>query len=141
MIEMPKLKLNSTITVQKKVEESDTGLNYGSGGITELLATPSLIALMIEGSVKLIDDKLPEDFVSVGAKVMMNHEKATLLGETISVRVELAEQEGNKVVIKMVAFDEVGEIGRGEHTRYILNKQGLIEKATKRASKLESINY
>ncbi len=46
---------------------------------------------MIEASVKLIDSKLIEGFISVGKKVSVTHEKPTAIGETVSINVEIKE--------------------------------------------------
>jgi fluoroacetyl-CoA thioesterase len=56
-------------TIQKRVTEEDASLNYGNGQLDTVLATPSLVALVIEGAVEAIDEKLPEGIISVGAKM------------------------------------------------------------------------
>lgn len=141
MIEVPKVKVGSNITIQRVVREEDTALNYGSGKLEKLFATPSLVALMIEASVKLIDDKLPEGFITVGKIAKVVHEKATILGETVSVKVEVREFDGNNIILEMIAYDEIGTIGRGTHQRIVVNKKSLLEKATERAAKLQNMDF
>lgn len=141
MLNVPKVEVGSNITVQRTVQKEDTALNYGSGKLEKLFATPSLVALMIEASVKLLDDKLPEGFITVGKKTEVVHEKTTVLGETISVNVEVEKFDGNRINLKMTAYDEVGIIGRGFHERIIVNKKSLLEKAQKRAEKLENRDF
>ena len=129
-------KVGETFTIQKKVTEDDTALNYGSGMLENLFATPSLVALMIEASSKLMDGQLPEGYITVGRKAMVEHNKPTVLGETVSVKVTIGEIIGSIVMIEMVAYDEVGEIGKGHHERVIVNKQSLLDRANKREEKL-----
>ncbi|SHJ77123.1 thioesterase family protein [Paramaledivibacter caminithermalis] len=141
MIDVPKVKVGSSITIQRVVRQEDTALNYGSGKLEKLFATPSLVALMIEASVKLIDDKLPEGFITVGKVAEVVHEKATVLGETVSVNVKVKEFDGNNIILEMIAYDEIGTIGRGSHKRIIVNKKALLEKANTRAAKLKNIDF
>lgn len=141
MMEVPKIKVGSSITIQRVVKEEDTALNYGSGKLEKLFATPSLVALMIQASVKLIDDKLPEGFITVGKVAKVVHEKATILGETVSVRVEVKEFDGNNIMLEMIAYDEIGTIGRGTHQRIVVNKKSLLKKATERAVKLQNMDF
>ncbi|QEK11748.1 hypothetical protein FQB35_04855 [Crassaminicella thermophila] len=141
MLNTPKIQVNSSLTIQRKVTEEDTALNYGSGKLEKLFATPKLVALMIEVSVKLIDDKLPEGFITVGKMAEVVHEKPTILGQTVSIKVEVKRFDGNKILLDMVAFDEVGIIGRGTHERIIVNKKALLERANKRAEKLANKDF
>jgi predicted thioesterase len=43
--------------VQKKITEADAAHNYGTKRLNNLLATPALVAMVIEASVGLIDPK------------------------------------------------------------------------------------
>jgi predicted thioesterase len=135
---MPNIKMGESITIQKKVTESDTAINYGSGKLDNLFATPSLVALMIEASTDLLDPKLEEGFITVGKMVEVNHEKPTILGQTISLKVTIAEYKENKIRIDMEAFDEIGQIGSGHHERIVVNKDKLLERASLRELPLES---
>ncbi len=141
MLELPKIQKGVSVIIQKEIKEEDTALNYGSGRLENLLATPSLVALMIEGAVKLIDDKLPEDIITVGKMVLIEHEKPTGLGATVSVKVEVKEFDGIKLVFEMTAYDEIGMIGRGSHERWIVNKNSLLERAMERAEKLKNKDF
>lgn len=126
-----------TLTLQKKVEHEDTSLNYGSGKIENLLATPRLVAFMIEASSRLIDPLLPEGVVSVGHHVEVEHFKPTMLGSTVSVEVKLVRIECGKYILSMRAYDEFGQIGTGLHTRSIIPLRKLEEIAEKREHEFE----
>lgn len=131
----------TTFTVQKRVTEEDASLNYGSGQLDTVLATPSLVALVIEGAVEAIDSKLPEGIISVGAKMEFEHTNATVIGATVSIEGEIAEFDGRKAVIKFTAYDEVGEIGSGVHERLIVSKDGMMIKAHERSEAIKNKNY
>lgn len=141
MVNTSVFRKGDTLTIQKKITEKDTALKYGSGKLEKLFATPSLVAMMIECSSQLLDDKLPEGFITVGKVAYVNHEKPTYLGEIVSVKVIVEAFDGVKVILRMNAFDEVGPIGSGFHHRYVVNKQALLKKAHERETKLDSHNY
>ena len=128
-------------SIQKKVLEEDASLNYGSGQLDTVLATPSLIALMIEGAVEAIDEKLPEGIISVRTKMSVEHKNATVIGATVTIEGQVVDFDGRKVLIEYVAFDEVGEIGTGTHERIIVNKDAMMVKAHERAEAIKSKNY
>ncbi|MCK8060712.1 MULTISPECIES: thioesterase family protein [unclassified Fusibacter] len=141
MINIPTIPIGESLTIQKKITEEDTALNYGSGQLENLLATPSLVALMIEASAKLLDAHLPEGYITVGQMAQVIHEKPTVLGETVSVKVEITAFDGNKVQLAMHAFDEVGQIGLGNHVRAVVNKSALLSKANERETLLENRDF
>jgi len=130
-------KKGDTLTIQKKITKDDTSMKYGTGKLEELFASPSLVAMMIEASAKLLDDKLPEGYITVGKVVHVNHAKPTYLGEVVSVKVNIEECDATKIKLVMKAFDEVGEIGSGYHHRYVVNKEALLKRAKEREAKLE----
>lgn len=121
------------IVIQRAVRMEHTAANYGSGQLGDLLATPGLVGFMIEAAVELIDPKLPKGFRSVGIMAQVEHTKPTLLGATVSVEMEVREFDGEKVLLAMKAFDEIGEIGNGLHRRAIVNREALHLKAERRA--------
>lgn len=140
-MEKPNIRIGEKNTTQKLVESHDTASNYGTGDLETLFATPSLIAMMLDASVHLIDKKLPEGFISIGKMAMATHEKTTILGETVTVEVKVVKFDGTKITFDMTAYDEVGTIGHGKHERIIVNKKKLLERAVKRAQKLKNLDF
>ncbi len=124
--------IGMTLTLQKKVTIDDTALNYGSGKILDLFATPKLVAFMVEASSQLIDSKLADGFVSVGNSLEVDHFKPTLIGSTVTIEVKVIGYEKERYIIHMVAFDEFGQIAEGKHTRSIVNYLSLMQKAKSR---------
>ncbi len=119
-------------TFQKKITIDDTALNYGSGKIQDLFATPRLVAFMIEASAQLIDTYLPDGYVSVSNSIEVDHYKSTLVGSTVTVEVVIAGFENGKYQIIMTAYDEFGQIGSGKHSRSVVNYRSLMLKAEQR---------
>lgn len=123
--------------IQKMVTQEDTALNYGSGQIENLLATPRIIALAIEASSRMIDPLLLEGLVSVGRKIELDHFKGTCMGATITVEVEVISVVDDKIELSIRAYDEHGMVATGSHSRIIVNYNKLLEKATLRDLSLE----
>ena len=123
--------------VQRKITEIDTAKNYGGGALGNLLATPAYVDLMIAAAAETVDGKLPDEFITVGRSMSFTHEASTTLGMTVSVKATLANVDGNKLFFDIVAFDEIGEIGRGTHERIIVNAKQLILKTNKRVQMIE----
>lgn len=135
MISIPVFKSGEFLTVQKVVEKSDTGANIGTGKLDQLLASPTLLQLMIEASTRLIDERLPEDMVSVGSTYTIHHEQPTLIGETVTCKVTIAEQQDTRIKLLMETYDESGLVATGACERVIANQDVMVEKAKIRIEK------
>jgi predicted thioesterase len=76
---------------------------------------------------------------SVGVEVAVKHLAPTLPGMTVEITARVAAVEGRKVTFDVVAKDELDEVGRGTHTRFVVDVaktiQRLKAKAAKRATK------
>ncbi len=128
----PRLNVGMSKVIQKKITEDDTAINFGSGAIKDLLATPVLAALMIEAAVNLVDPLLPENYITVGKILNIDHLHATTQGMIVTINATIKEIHGTKVVFNIAAFDELGEIGIGHHERYIVNNDLLNHRVEKR---------
>lgn len=131
----PEYQAGDTITIQKRITDEDAALTYGSGELDNMLATPSLVALMIEASSKLIDSRLPHEYTSAGLQASVRHMNPSPIGNTVSMKVTIRQIEGNHIFLDMEAYDEVGMIGTGIHERVIVNKAGIKAKAAARIVK------
>jgi fluoroacetyl-CoA thioesterase len=132
------LKPGLSKTVQKTITESDT-LAFGRGALTELLATPSLTALMIEAAISAVDPVLPEGYVTVGKSTAVSYQNPTIIGMTVTVMASLAEIDKNRLVFDITAFDELGQIARGKHERIIVDAAVFMQKAHRRCDPVKSI--
>lgn len=117
---------------QKTVTEEDTALNIGSGAHKTLLATPSLVAFMIESTISMVDPYLPEGYVTVGKSLNVTHEAPTAIGVTVTIKAELKEIIGNHLEFEISAVDELGIIATGKHERYIVEYDRFMNKVEER---------
>jgi predicted thioesterase len=107
------------------VRKKDTAEKYGSG-LVEVFATPAMIGLMERTAQLSIVEFLPEGFTTVGIGVDIKHLKATSVGMKVTCQSSLTAVEGKKLVFSVMAWDEDGLIGAGNHTRYIVNTEEFI---------------
>lgn len=108
------------------VSADTTAIAYGSGTV-DVFATPAMIALMEQTAMESVAGMLPETHVTVGTEVSVKHFKATLPGKSVICNSRLIQAEGMKLVFEVNASDESGLIGKGTHTRYIVDKQMFID--------------
>jgi predicted thioesterase len=137
-VKLPELKIGISKSVQKVITREDTALNFGSGALNNLLATPTLAALMIEASVKLIDPLLPEGYITIGKTLEIEHENPTIEGVSVTLTAKLLEINGSRLSLEIIAADEMGRIGIGYHERFIVAKDILMSKVNERFSVIQS---
>jgi len=114
-------------TATEMVTKENTASKYGSG-LVDVFATPAMVALMEKAALNAVLPHLPEGFNTVGTEVCVKHTKATTMGWEVYSKAILKEVDGKKLVFEVVAWDKEGEIGRGTHTRYIIDSKRFMEK-------------
>jgi predicted thioesterase len=121
------LNLASGINGRKEivVTADKTAIAFGSGTV-EVFATPAMIALMEQTAMESVAQFLAEGFVTVGTEVSVKHFKPTLPGKVVTCISKLIHSEDKKLVFEVAASDPHGLIGKGIHTRYIVDKQEFI---------------
>ena len=72
---------------------------------------------------------------SVGVEVAVRHLAPTLPGMTVEITARVTAVEGRKVTFEVVAKDELDEIGRGTHTRFVVDVQKTIQRLKAKAAK------
>ena len=109
------------------VTQQDTAARYGSG-LVEVYATPAMIALMEKTCLNSVLSYLPEGYGTVEVKVDVVHSKATPVGMRVTCESTLLEVDRRRLVFELVARDERGEIGKGQHERFVIDTKKFMEK-------------
>lgn len=115
-----KIKIGQTAELTTVVDTTNTA-NAVKSGLLDVFATPMMIALMENAADDCISQNLQADESTVGVIVNIKHFRASGLGKEIKAQAEVVEVNKNKVKFKVVAYDNDGEIGKGEHQRAIIN--------------------
>ena len=110
------------------VEREDTAKEVGSGDLL-VYATPCMVALMEGAACEAIAPALKDTETTVGTGLNIQHLSATPVGLDVRAEAEVTAVEGKVITFAVTAYDEVGEIGKGTHTRVIVNAQKFLDKA------------
>lgn len=110
-----------------QVEREDTAKEVGSGDLL-VYATPCMVALMEGAACEAIAECLSDTQTSVGTGLTIEHISATPVGLEVRAEAEVTEVNGKVITFALHAYDEAGEIGRGTHTRVLVNSQKFLEK-------------
>ena len=89
-----------------------------------VFATGFLVGLLEWACIKAINPHIdwPKE-QTVGTNINISHEAATPPGFEITVTVELVKVAGRKLVFSVEAHDGVDLITRGEHERFVIDKE------------------
>lgn len=128
------LKVGMVAEIEKVVGEKDTAASFGSGAV-KVFATPMMVGLMENASLKAVDSNLPENYATVGTHLDVKHLAATPVGMKVKAKAELIEINGKKLKFKIEAYDEKDKIGEGFHSRYIINVPKFIDASKKKLEK------
>lgn len=109
------------------VAAKHTALAVGSGDLS-VLATPIMVALMEGEAMRVAAAYCTLGQTTVGTQINIAHTRATPLGAEVKAEAELIEQEGRRLVFRVRATDEKGEIGSGTHERFIVDREKFMAK-------------
>lgn len=116
------------------VAEQHTAPKLGSGR-APVFGTPAMVALIEAAAVDCVEDQLADGQETLGVHLDVEHIAATPAGLKVTATAELIEVAGRKLVFKVEARDARELIGRGRHTRIIVDSARF---RTKIAAKLQS---
>ena len=121
--------LSPGITNEKSVAVmiENTALAMGSGTL-RVFATPAMIALCEGCCAESIEDLLDEGMTSVGVKVDIEHLAASPLGASVLCKSRLVAVDGRRLDFEVEVYDNVDLIGKGRHTRFIVDAERFVTK-------------
>lgn len=101
----------------------------------EVFATGFLIGFLEWTCIKAINPHLdwPAE-QTVGTHIDVSHEAATPPGLEVTARVKLIEVSGRKLVFEVEAHDSVDRISKGQHERFVINKEKFEAKLGQKKS-------
>ena len=97
--------------------------------------TPSLLYDFEVACRDLLLEHLDSGENSVGTSVSMNHSGATLRGMEVFMTVTVSQIEGRLVTFELLARDNIEEISRGSHSRFVVEVEKLRAKVAAKAAK------
>lgn len=112
-----------------------SALGDGSGDrFPEVFATSRMVAIMELAAARIMKKLLTPEQLSVGVGVNIMHLAATPNNTEVSAKATFLGMDGKLYKFKIEAFDTGGLIGKGAHTRAIIEFDRLVASASKRVS-------
>ena len=116
-----------TVTVTQNLLASSVG-----SGLLDVFATPMMIAQMELAASECIAGELEPGQVSVGGAIGVTHTNPSPFGARITATATITAVDGRRVDFDVKASDNAGEIGSGTHTRFVVQAEKLLAKASTR---------
>jgi fluoroacetyl-CoA thioesterase len=120
--------VGASAVVELTVTASDTAPALGSGDV-EVLATPRVLALAEEATVRAVAAELAPGQTSVGTRVELDHLAATPVGRTVRAEARLVEVDGRRLAFDVSAHDGAALIARGRVERVVVDRQRFLDRA------------
>ena len=115
-------------TATTTVDQTNTASAVGSG-LVDVFATPMMIALLELAASGCIADCLDDGQASVGTHINVSHSGATPMGMEVTATATVTGVDRRRVEFEVVARDACGEVGRGTHTRFVIDREKFMEQA------------
>lgn len=119
--------IGKSANAKTTVSETNTAKAVGSGDL-DVFSTPMMIALMEEAACNALAEALKPGQSSVGTQISVEHTAASALGTEITATATITSVEGQKVTFDLQASDSNQEIGKGTHSRFIIDKERFLSK-------------
>ena len=121
--------IQTGLTCKKKITVTPemTAAAMGSGAL-EVLATPSMIALMEGTAQEAVQNLLEDGQGTVGTRIDVRHLAATPVGMEVTCTAEVTEVDRRRIVFTVRAKDEKEVIGEGIHERFVIDNEKFFAK-------------
>ena len=125
-----KCRLEQTVTAELTAEAA------GSGALP-VFGTPFMAAMMENAALTAMQTFLAEDQGSVGTRLDISHDAPTPVGMTVTAEAEITavSENGRMVDFRVSAWDEKGPVGKGTHTRAIIQNEKFLAKCNSKLDK------
>ena len=100
-------------------------------------ATPELVRDIEQTCKGLILDYADVNEDSVGTNVNIDHIAPTLLGMSVDITVTIKEIDRRRVVFEVSADDDIEQMGKGTHTRFIIDTSKSAERLQAKMAKIK----
>lgn len=134
MADLSKLTAGLEGTVSALVAPPRMAPAMGSGQ-APVFASPSMIALMEGACVACVEHLLPPQHQSLGTHLDVHHIAATPEGLTVTAKARLTAVDGRKLTFAVEAHDGVESIGKGVHTRVVVDTPRFMARLTAKSPK------
>jgi predicted thioesterase len=109
------------------------------GEALRVYATPEMIRDIEVTCRELLMPHCEPGEDSVGTRVEADHLAPALLGSEVEISVKVVEVKGRAVTFEASVRDRIEEIGRGRHSRFVVDKAKTAERLSAKAARLKEV--
>jgi len=106
-----------------------------AGGAFRVYATPEMIRDIEQTCKQYILEFAGPDEDSVGTQVNIAHVGATIMGMEVEITATVAKVDRRRVVFDISVKDDIEEVGRGTHDRFITDASKSADRLRAKAEK------
>ncbi len=119
--------VGATAEIVYEVGDGDTAVAFGSGDVP-VLATPRLLAMAEECTVRAVAPWLSGPSTSVGTRVELDHVQASPVGHKVAVRAALVHVDGRTLHFEVTAEHPADRrvVGHGRITRVLVDRDAFL---------------
>jgi predicted thioesterase len=111
------------------VEDGDTAVALRTGDVP-VLATPGLVRLAEEATLRAVEGRLEPGTTTVGYRVQVDHLAPVPIGDEVRAEAVLESVEGRRLNFRVSLTDARGLVGAGRITRVVVERDRFLERAT-----------
>ena len=128
------LKVGLTHEIERQVTE-DLSAQKVFPHVPNVYATRAMVGHFEEVCAEMVLPYLGEGEQTVGIGMKFTHTAATPIGMNVRFEAKLLEVDGRKLTFEVEGFDEMDEIGKATHERFIINADKFNAKMAEKAEK------
>ena len=106
------------------------------GDDLRVYATPNMVRDVENTCRNLLMPHYDDGEDSVGAHVKIDHLGATLLGQVVTISAKVVDVEGPRVTFEVECHDELDQVGKALHVRFVIDKAKQGERLMKKKARL-----
>jgi len=113
--------------VDLSVADADTAASMRSGEVP-VLATPRVVALVEEATVRAVAGWLDPGQTTVGMRIQLDHLAPTAVGHRVRAQATLERVEGRRLIFAVSVTDDRGLVAAGKVTRVVVETERFMDK-------------
>lgn len=115
-------------SVELTVAAVDTAEAMLTGDVP-VIATPRIVALAEEATVRAVNGHLADGSTSVGMRIQLDHLAPTAIGGRVVAEAKLDKVEGRRLCFSVSINDERGLVAAGKVTRVVVERERFLERS------------
>ncbi len=129
---MSNVSVGTSATMDRLIEDKYCTQRFGY----EIFSTPNLVLLLEETAIKAIAPFLGPNQACVGSTIDIAHTAPTLRGQRATATATVTAVDRRRIMFDVEARDELDNICKGKHERFIVDQDKLVARLGEKSQKL-----